>query len=66
MESFAAVDGAVRLGSYQPTLRGCSVDPNPDYDASDELEYFFNYFPWALRGIVGPGGGYPPPAYPPV
>jgi hypothetical protein len=42
------------------------VDPNPDYDTSDEIEYFFNYFPWALRGIVGPGGGYPPPAYPPV
>jgi hypothetical protein len=35
------------------------VDPNPDYDASDELEYFFNWFPWALRGV------YPPPAYRP-
>lgn len=33
---------------------------NPDYDASDELEYFFNWLPWALRGA------YPPPAYPPV
>jgi hypothetical protein len=43
-----------------------TVDPNPDYDASDEIEYFFSYFPWALRGISGPGGGYPPPAYPPV
>jgi hypothetical protein len=42
------------------------MDPNPDYDASDEIEYFFNWFPWALRGISGPGGGYPPPAYPPV
>jgi hypothetical protein len=37
------------------------MDPNPDYDASDEIEYFFNWLPWALRG-----GGYPPPAYPPV
>ena len=36
------------------------VDPNPDYDASDELEYFFNFLPWGLRGV------YPPPAYPPV
>ncbi|WP_442929088.1 hypothetical protein [Mycobacterium sp. MS1601] len=36
------------------------MDPNPDYDASDEIEYFFSWFPWALRGV------YPPPAYPPV
>ncbi len=36
------------------------MDPNPDYDASDELEYGFAWFPWILRGV------YPPPAYPPV
>lgn len=36
------------------------MDPNPDYDASDEIEYFFSWLPWALRGV------YPPPAYPPV
>jgi hypothetical protein len=36
------------------------MDPNPDYDASDEIEYFFNFVPWGLRGV------YPPPAYPPV
>jgi len=36
------------------------MDPNPDYDVSDELEYGFNWFPWILRGV------YPPPAYPPV
>jgi hypothetical protein len=42
------------------------MDPNPDYDASDELEYFFGWFAWGLRGISGPGGGYPPAAYPPV
>ncbi|GAY18850.1 hypothetical protein MSZK_55760 [Mycobacterium sp. shizuoka-1] len=36
------------------------MDPNPDYDASDEVEYFFSWLPWALRGV------YPPPAYPPV
>jgi hypothetical protein len=38
----------------------CSMDPNPDYDASDELEYGMNWFAWILRGV------YPPPAYPPV
>jgi hypothetical protein len=42
------------------------MDPNPDYDASDEIEYFFNYLTWGLRGVVPPYGGYPPPAYPPV
>jgi hypothetical protein len=36
------------------------MDPNPDYDASDELEYLFNSIAWGLRGV------YPPPAYPPV
>jgi hypothetical protein len=36
------------------------MDPSPDYDASDELEYFFNGFAWLLRGA------YPPPAYPPT
>lgn len=42
------------------------MDPNPDYDASDEIEYWFNWFTWGLRGVSGPGGGYPPPSYPPV
>jgi hypothetical protein len=42
------------------------MDPNPDYDASDEIEYGVGWFAWALRGISDPGGGYPPPAYPPV
>jgi uncharacterized protein YkwD len=35
------------------------LDPNPDYDASDELEYGIDWLPWILRGV------YPPPAYPP-
>jgi hypothetical protein len=35
------------------------TDPNPDYDASDELEFGINWLPWILRGV------YPPPAYPP-
>jgi uncharacterized protein YkwD len=34
-------------------------DPNPDYDASDELDYGLSWFPWILRGV------YPPPATPP-
>jgi uncharacterized protein YkwD len=35
------------------------IDPSPDYDASDEIEYGLNWFPWILRGV------YPPPAIPP-
>jgi hypothetical protein len=42
------------------TLWEVLMDPNPDYDASDEIEYFFQWLPWGLRGV------YPPPAYPPV
>lgn len=34
------------------------LDPSPDYDASDELEYGLNWLPWILRGV------YPPPAIP--
>jgi hypothetical protein len=36
------------------------MDPSPDYDASDEIEYALNSFAWILRGV------YPPPAYPPT
>ncbi|MGH3577466.1 MAG: hypothetical protein ACRDU0_07915 [Mycobacterium sp.] len=42
-----------------------NFDPNPDYDGSDEIEFFMNYFTWGLRGVVD-GNGYPPQAYPPV
>jgi uncharacterized protein YkwD len=35
------------------------IDPSPDYDASDEIEFGINWFPWILRGV------YPPPAMPP-
>jgi uncharacterized protein YkwD len=35
------------------------LDPSPDYDASDELEYGDSVIPWILRGV------FPPPAYPP-
>ncbi len=26
------------------------MDPNPDYDASDEIEYFFSYLTWGCGG----------------
>jgi len=41
------------------------MDPSPDYDGSDDIEFFFRYVPWGLRGVVD-GNGYPPQAYPPV
>jgi len=33
---------------------GTGFDPNPDYDASDELEYAIDWFPWILRGVYPP------------
>lgn len=38
------------------------MDPSPDYDATDEIEYFFSWLPWALRGTDWTGT----PSYPPV
>ncbi|CAM4348422.1 hypothetical protein MB901379_02670 [Mycobacterium basiliense] len=35
------------------------LDPSPDYDASDEIEYGIGWLPWILRGV------YPPPGMPP-
>lgn len=35
------------------------LDPSPDYDASDEVQYGLNWWAWILRGV------YPPPANPP-
>ena len=35
------------------------IDPAPDYDGSDEVEYGISWLPWILRGA------FPPPAYPP-
>jgi len=40
----------------------CEMDPVPDYDTTDEIEYFMSWFPWALRGTDWTGT----PAYPPV
>jgi uncharacterized protein YkwD len=36
------------------------LDPSPDYDGSDEVEYGIDWLPWILRGV------YPPPALPPA
>jgi hypothetical protein len=41
------------------------MDPSPDYDMSDEIEFFMRYVPWGFRGVID-GNGYPPPPYPPV
>jgi hypothetical protein len=41
------------------------MDPDPSYDVSDELEFYFKYALWGFRGVTD-GQGYPPPAYPPV
>ncbi|WP_205873149.1 CAP domain-containing protein [Mycobacterium camsae] len=35
------------------------LDPRPDYDATDEIEYAVDWFPWILRGVN------PPPGIPP-
>jgi hypothetical protein len=49
------------LGLPPPVLlqQNVPLDPAPDYDGTDEIDYFFNWFPWILLGA------YPPPAYPP-
>jgi hypothetical protein len=52
-----AVYGAPAPGWQAPVLS--PIDPNPDYDASDELEFGMGWLPWILRGV------FPPPAYPP-
>ena len=55
-----AVPAGLDFRQTSRDARGDDVDPNPDYDASDELEYGINWWAWILRGV------YPPPAYPPV
>lgn len=43
----------------ETTGENVPMDPSPDYDASDEIEFGIDWLPWILRGV------YPPPAYPP-
>jgi hypothetical protein len=47
------------LAAAQSPGGNLPLDPAPDYDASDELEFGINWYPWILRGV------YPPPATPP-
>jgi uncharacterized protein YkwD len=51
--------GATAPGSQGGQSGNLPLDPSPDYDASDEIEYAIDWFPWILRGV------YPPPGYPP-
>jgi len=52
------VDSNSPLAASQ-THENIPLDPSPDYDMSDELEFGLNWLPWILRGV------YPPPAHPP-
>jgi uncharacterized protein YkwD len=51
-----SITGPIPLGSRANNV---PLDPSPDYDASDELEYANDWWAWILRGV------YPPPAIPP-
>jgi uncharacterized protein YkwD len=50
---------AAVLASPPTGLPDVPLDPSPDYDASDELQFGTDWFAWILRGA------YPPPGYPP-
>ncbi|KQH78516.1 hypothetical protein AO501_25735 [Mycobacterium gordonae] len=56
-------DGAAvppsRPSSVVPVQENVPLDPRPDYDATDEIEYAVDWFPWILRGVN------PPPGIPP-
>ena len=60
-----SLDRTVVVAVYgQPSSTGetsgnVPLDPSPDYDGSDEVEYGLKWLPWILRGA------YPPPSYPP-
>jgi len=50
-----------QLGLASPVVvqENVPLDPSPAYDATDEVEFAINWFPWILRGV------YPPPGMPP-
>lgn len=48
-----------RPSSVVPVQENVPLDPRPDYDATDEIEYAVDWFPWILRGVN------PPPGIPP-
>lgn len=47
------------LASPGDRSQNIPIDPSPDYDASDEIEFGVDWFAWILRGV------HPPPAMPP-
>jgi hypothetical protein len=49
----------VKGSEFDVRTKGDQVNPNPDYDASDEVEYGIAAIAWLLRGH------YPPPSYGP-
>jgi hypothetical protein len=51
--------GGLRYLDEDLRRRASQMNPNPDYDASDELEYGIASYAWLLRGV------YPPPSYAP-
>jgi hypothetical protein len=61
--SLNRIDDRDQNGEYDHSGRhattGDHMNPNPDYDASDEVEYGIQAIAWLLRGV------YPPPSYAP-
>ncbi|MCV7007055.1 CAP domain-containing protein [Mycobacterium gordonae] len=51
--------GPPRPPSVVALQENVPLDPRPDYDATDEIEYAIDWFPWILRGVN------PPPGIPP-
>jgi hypothetical protein len=50
-----ATDGTRLFGATRES-RGGAMDPSPDYDVSDEIEFFFGYLTWGLRGVQDGNG----------
>jgi hypothetical protein len=59
VEATRRVAEASPVGSPPPQPENIPLDPSPDYDASDEIEFGNNWWAWILRGV------YPPPGIPP-
>ena len=48
--------GPARPPSVVALQENVPLDRHPDYDASDEVEYALDWFPWILRGVYPPPG----------
>lgn len=53
-EATTPIPDATRPGSPPYGSENVPLDPSPDYDASDEIEYGLNWLPWILRGVYPP------------